>query len=95
MLASRVGCGRWHRGVVDAVWAAVQPLLPSRPSDAHPLGCHQPRIADRDRFEALLVRLVTGCSWRTTAALSGMSGTTLRRRRDEWVTAGGVRDAGR
>jgi transposase len=77
--------------VVDAVWAAVEPLLPPRPADAHPLGCHRPRIADRDCFAALLLRLVTGCSWDVAARFSSASETTLRRRRDEWV-AGGVFD---
>jgi transposase len=74
--------------VVDAVWAAVGPLLPSRPPDRHPLGCHRPRIPDRDCFWAMLVRLVTGCSWDVAARLTGISATTLRRRRDQWVQAG-------
>ena len=33
--------------VVDAMWAAAEPLLPVR-GDDHPLGCHNPRIPDRD-----------------------------------------------
>ena len=32
--------------VVDAVWEAVKGRLPER-EDNHPLGCHNPRIADR------------------------------------------------
>jgi transposase len=76
--------------VVDAVWAAVEPLLPVRPSDTHPLGCHRRRVADRDCFEAILVRLATGCAWITAEAICGhrVSDTTLRGRRDEWVAAG-------
>jgi transposase len=75
--------------VVDAVWAAVGPLLPSRPRDTHPLGCHRPRTSDRHCFWAILIRLVTGCSWETAARLAGgVSATTLRRRRDEWTAAG-------
>ncbi len=31
--------------VVDAVWAATEPLLPPPPE--HPLGCHRPRVPDR------------------------------------------------
>jgi transposase len=77
-----------HPRVVDAVWAAVEPLLPSRPADAHPLGCHRPRIPDRVCFTGILVRLVTGCSWETAGRLTGASQATLRRRRDEWVAAG-------
>ena len=74
--------------VVEAVWAAIEPLLPPRPPDQHPLGCHRPRIPDRICFEAILHRLVTGCSWDVAGRL-GMGGeTTLRRRRTEWVAAG-------
>ena len=75
--------------VVDAVWAAIESLLPPR-QETHPLGCHNPRISDRVCFEGILIRLVTGCSWETTEQLMGhvVSDTTLRTRRDEWVAAG-------
>ena len=74
--------------VMDAMWAAAEPLLPRR-DDGHPLGCHNPRIADRVCFEGIVVRLVTGCSWVTAERLLGgaVSDTTLRGRRDEWVDA--------
>lgn len=74
--------------VVDAVWAAVEPLLPPPPFDEHPLGCHRPRVAERDCFEAILFRLVTGCSWDAAGRLGKGSETTLRRRRDEWLATG-------
>ena len=75
--------------VVDAVWEAVEGLLPRR-VDCHPLGCHNPRISDRVCFEGILVRLVTGCSWVTAERLlrGQVSDTTLRARRDEWDRAG-------
>lgn len=75
--------------VVDAIWAAVEPLIPPAPR-THPLGCHRPRVPDRLCFWGILVRLVTGCSWTTAEALLHykVSDTTLRARRDEWVTAG-------
>ena len=75
--------------VMDAMWAAAEPLLPRR-DDVHPLGCHIPRIADRVCFEGIVIRLVTGCSWVTAERLLGgaVSDTTLRARRDEWVGAG-------
>ncbi|HZT65551.1 MAG TPA: IS5 family transposase [Acidimicrobiales bacterium] len=75
--------------VFDAVWAEVEPLLPA-PCDDHPLGCHRPRVPDRDCLWAMLVRLVTGCSWVDAERLTGgvVSDTTLRSRRDEWVAAG-------
>jgi len=76
--------------VVDAVWAAVEPLVPRQQSESHPLGCHRPRISDRVCFEAMLIRLVTGCSWVDAERLIGgaVSDTTLRGRRDEWEEVG-------
>lgn len=75
--------------VVDAVWAAIEPLLPV-PVDDHPLGCHRRRIDDRVCWWAIMVRLVTGCSWEDAERLTGgvVSDTTLRTRRDEWIAAG-------
>jgi transposase len=76
------------RRVVEAVWSAVAPLIPPRPLDRHPLGCHRRRIPDRDCFYGLLVRLVTGCSWDVAGRLGVPGETTLRNRRDEWLAAG-------
>jgi transposase len=75
--------------VFDAVWAAVEPLLPVH-NDAHPLGCHRRRASDRICFHAMLVRLVTGCSWVDAEQLTGrvVSDTTIRARRDEWEGSG-------
>jgi transposase len=75
--------------VVDAVWFAIEALVPV-PEDTHPLGCHRPRASDRDCFEVMLVREVTGCSWEDAERLCGnkVSDTTARERRDEWVEAG-------
>jgi transposase len=74
--------------VVGAVWAAFEPKIPVRVVDHHPLGCHRHRIPDRDCFEAILFRLVTGCSWDVVGRLGKGGETTLRARRDEWVRAG-------
>jgi len=75
--------------VKDAVWQAIEPLIPA-PVDTHPLGRHRRRKSDRDCFEVMLVRLVTGCSWEDAERLCGrkVSDTTARKRRDEWGTAG-------
>ena len=75
--------------VMAAMWAAAEPLLPVR-GDDHPLGCRNPRIADRVCFEGILIRLVTGCLWVTAERLMAhrASDTTLRARRDEWADAG-------
>jgi transposase len=76
--------------VADAVWAAVWPLLPAPAPDEHPLGCHRPRASDRACFEAILIRLATGCAWVDAERLAGnrVSDTTVRARRDEWIAAG-------
>jgi hypothetical protein len=74
--------------VADAVWAAIHGHLPPRPPDTHPLGCHRRRIADRDCFDGILIRLVTGCSWDVAARLCKASETTLRARRTQWLAAG-------
>ncbi len=75
--------------VVDAIWAAIEQLVPV-PVDDHPLGCHRPRRSDRDCFEVMLVRLGTGCSWEDAERLCAnkVSDTTVRQRRDEWLAAG-------
>lgn len=75
--------------VVDTVWAAVEAKIPPHPEN-HPLGCHRPRASDRDCFEVILVRLVTGCSWEDAERLCAnkVSDTTARARRDEWIEAG-------
>ena len=75
--------------VVDAIWAAIEPLLPRSP-DRHPLGCHRPRVCDRLCFRGIIIRLVTGCSWETVEMIldGAVSDTTLRSRRDEWAAAG-------
>jgi transposase len=74
--------------VVDAVWQSFAAYLPKRGHTNHPQGCHRPRRSDRDCFEAILFRLVTGCSWDVAGRLGKGGETTLRRRRDEWVAAG-------
>ena len=76
-----------HPRVVDAVWAAIEPRLPVVVDD-HPLGCHRRRVPDRTCFEAILFRLVAGCSWDVAGRLGKGSETTLRRRRTEWLDAG-------
>jgi len=75
--------------VVDAIWAAIEALVPV-PVDDHPLGCHRARTPDRDCFAVMLVRLATGCSWEDAERLCGnkVSDTTVRHRRDMWIAAG-------
>src|SRR5688572_27401249 len=47
--------------IPEELWSLLEPLLPPRP--AHPLGCHNPRVPDRDAMNAILFVLRTGCHW--------------------------------
>jgi transposase len=72
--------------VLEPLWVQVAALLPTRHVH-HPLGYHRPRIPDRIVFDKLIQVLVFGCGYRRIADAT-CSATTLRRRRDEWITAG-------
>jgi transposase len=72
--------------ILEALWVQVAALLPTRQVH-HPLGCHRPRIPDRIIFDKLVQVLVFGCGYRRIADHT-CSATTLRRRRDEWITLG-------
>jgi transposase len=71
---------------LEPLWHQFAALLPLR-HDHHPLGCHRRRIPDQVIFEKLIQILVFGCGYRRVADHT-CSATTLRRRRDEWITAG-------
>jgi len=70
---------------IEPLWVQFEALLPAHHDD-HPLGCHNPRIGDRLVFDKLVARLVLGGSYEKHADQT-CSATTMRRRRDEWVTA--------
>ena len=72
--------------VLEPLWVQVAALLPTR-QVPHPLGCHRPRIPDRVVFDKLIQVLVFGCGYRRIADQT-CSASTLRRRRDEWISAG-------
>jgi transposase len=72
--------------ILEPLWVQVAALLPVR-QVRHPLGCHRPRIPDRVVFDKLIQVLVFGCGYRRIADHT-CSATTLRRRRDEWISAG-------
>jgi transposase len=72
--------------VLEPLWVQIAALLPT-PQIHHPLGCHRPRIPDRIVFDKLVQVLVFGCGYRRIADHT-CSATTLRRRRDEWISAG-------
>jgi transposase len=72
--------------ILEPLWDQFAALLPHL-DNAHPLGCHRPRIPDRVIFDKLIQVLVFGCGYRRIADHT-CSATTLRRRRDEWITLG-------
>jgi transposase len=72
--------------ILEPLWVQVAALLPARQVH-HPLGCHRRRIPDRLVFDKLIQVLVFGCGYRRIADAT-CSATTLRRRRDEWISAG-------
>jgi transposase len=72
--------------ILEPMWVQFAALLPTRQVH-HPLGCHRRRIPDRVIFDKLVQVLVFGCGYRRIAD-QACSATTLRRRRDEWITIG-------
>ncbi|MFJ3198535.1 IS5 family transposase [Streptomyces griseoviridis] len=72
--------------IIDPIREEFLRLLPVRP-DSHPLGCHNPRIADAVVFDRLVLALVSGMGYERVADRA-CSATTIRRRCDEWIAAG-------
>jgi transposase len=70
----------------DWLWEEVGPLLPPRPD--HPLGCHNPRVPDRDAMDAILLVLRTGMQWNAPNATGVCHSSSAHRRFQEWVEAG-------
>jgi transposase len=72
--------------IPDELWACIQPLLP--PRKPHPLGCHRPRVDDRQAMDAIFFVLRTGCQWKALNATSICSSRSAHRRFQEWAAAG-------
>lgn len=72
--------------IIDPLWDQFAALIPTRVV-IHPLGCHRRRIADRIVFDKLIQVLVLGAAYERIAD-STCSATTIRDRRDEWISAG-------
>ncbi len=75
---------RWR--LPDSLWIKMEPLLPKR--KAHPLGCHNPRVPDRNAMNAILYVLRTGCQWNSLDATGICSCSSAYRRFREWEKAG-------
>jgi transposase len=72
--------------IPDSLWEKVEVLLPVR--KPHPLGCHNPRVADRDAMNAILFILRTGCQWNALNSTGICSSSSAHRRFWEWTEAG-------
>ncbi|WP_426623971.1 IS5 family transposase [Leifsonia sp. McL0607] len=72
--------------IIEPIWAQFEALIPPV-VDEHPWGGHRPRIPDRIVFDKLIQVLVLGAAYEKIADHT-CSATTIRRRRDEWITAG-------
>ena len=76
--------------IPDELWEQMEPLLP--PRKPHPLGCHNPRVPDRDAMNAILFVLRTGCQWNALNATGICSSSSAHRRFMEWTEAGVFQD---
>ena len=72
--------------IPDETWERMRPLLPPRPP--HPLGCHKPRVPDREAMNAILLVLRTGMRWNALNATGICSSSSAHRRFQEWTQAG-------
>src|SRR5215475_10050829 len=77
-------CRDWR--IPDAWWERIEPLLP--PRKPHPLGCHRPRVDDRQAMEAIFFVLRTGCPWNALHETGLCSSRAAHRRVQEWAAAG-------
>lgn len=73
--------------ISDKLWEQMEPLIP-KPEDNHPLGCHNPRVPDRDAMNGILFVLRTGCQWNALTATKICSSSSAHRRFQEWSKAG-------
>lgn len=72
--------------ISDKLWQQIEPLLPARKT--HPLGCHNPRVPDRQAMNAILVVLRSGGLWNARDATGICSCSAACRRFREWTDAG-------
>ncbi|WP_432044041.1 IS5 family transposase [Streptomyces cadmiisoli] len=72
--------------LLEPLWDQFATLLPEH-VDSHPLGCHNPRIADRVVFDHVIAALVHGSGYERVAT-PGCSDRTIRRRVAYWAQLG-------
>lgn len=74
--------------ISDELWAKIEPLLPAPTSKPHPLGCHRPRVPNRQAMDGIFFVLRTGCQWNALNATGICSSSSAHRRFQEWRAAG-------
>jgi len=74
--------------ISDVLWKRIEPLIPVREKKVHPLGCHRPRVPDRQVLNGIFFVLRTGCQWKALDATGICSGSTAHLRFQEWEKAG-------
>src|SRR5215468_5535452 len=76
-------CRDWR--IPDAWWERIEPLLP--PRKPHPLGCHRPRVDDRQAMEAIFFVRRTGCQWKALNETKLCASSSAHRRCQAWGEA--------
>lgn len=75
-----------HWRIPDELWEKMEPLLPA--GKPHPLGCHNPRVPNRNAMDAIFFVLRTGCQWNALDATGICSSSSAHRRFQAWLAAG-------
>jgi len=73
--------------IPDGLWRAIEPLIP-KPRDNHPLGCHRPRVPDRDVMNGIFFVLKTGAQWNALNETGICTSSTAHKRFQEWEQRG-------
>jgi transposase len=71
--------------IPDELWERIEPLLP--PRKPHPLGCHRPRVEDRQAMDAIFFVLRTGCQWNALNETGICASSSAHRRFHEGTEA--------
>jgi putative transposase len=74
--------------ISDVFWELIEPLLPVRAKKVHPLGCHRPRVPDRQVLNGIFFVLRTGCQCKALDATGICKGSTAHSRFQEWLEDG-------
>lgn len=72
--------------IPNKLWEEMEPLLPS-PKE-HPLGCHRPRVPNRNAMDGIFFVLRTGCQWAALDRTDICKHSSAHRRFIEWTEAG-------